>query len=79
MPSRATPSPVGQAVRGAEVDPAGPGVQDPLRQRGDVLRRAGEREPVEHLVRDQRARGRVVAGRDQVPDLVGESGPAVRS
>ncbi len=37
---------VGQAVRRAEVHPVSTSVQDPLRQRRDVLWRAGEREPV---------------------------------
>jgi hypothetical protein len=61
-------------VRGAEVDPAGPGLQDPRRQRGHVLRRAREREPVQHLVRDQDARRLVLARADQGADPVREAG-----
>jgi hypothetical protein len=53
-------------VRGAEVDPAGSGVQDTPRQRGDLPGRTGEREPVEYLIRDQGTRLIVVAGCDQV-------------
>jgi hypothetical protein len=63
-PEQVDACPVAETVGRAEVDPAGSGIQDTLRQRGYVLGRAGEREPVQHLIRDMGTGCFVVAGRD---------------
>src|SRR5258708_37875994 len=44
---------VAETVWRAEVDPVGSGIQDALCQRGYILGRAGEREPVQYLIRDK--------------------------
>jgi hypothetical protein len=64
---------VGQAVGRTEVDSASTSVQDALCQDRHMLRCAGEREPVEHVVRDQPASGIVVADRDEPLDLQGQA------
>ena len=55
-------------MRGAEVDAIGTCVQDTLHEGRDVLRSTREREPVEHVVRNHRAGGRVVTGRQPGAD-----------